>query len=469
MRVVRLLPSLWVTGLVLGPVAVAQAPRRTNPVPAASPSSQGAVVGVVYDSLLKAPLPGARVWIIGSPASAITDEGGRFRLDGVAPGRPVIAFEHDDLDSAGLSNNARRITVLAGRPTTVELAVPSLATMHRAACVGAAFSPRDSGVVFGSVEDVGTHARLAGARVTVSWVAARMGAARVEVTRPGVTVTSDSVGNFYACGIPHDYIVVVDAEAGSFGASTELLLGPRRMARRDMGISRDSAASSRDSAGLHRGRATLAGVVLDESGQPRPGMRVTVDDALSEGFTNEAGRFVVGTLPAGSRMMMVRMVGYTATRMPVLLRHGDTTRVRVQVRALTVLDTLRVTATSGREYLRFQEVEQRLRGGRAFVLRGEDVKQRPSMRAVFQGLPSLMIEGRSTYSFTMRTFSGGRLNPVTLYVDGVLATTESIQSYRPDQIFAVEWYPRGGEAPLQYQTMGNTGSGILLIWTRFMR
>jgi ABC-type Fe3+-hydroxamate transport system substrate-binding protein len=97
------------------------------------------------------------------------------------------------------------------------------------------------------------------------------------------------------------------------------------------------------------------------------------------------------------------------------------------------------------------------------------VKRRPSIRAVFQGLPNILIEGRSTFNFTMQTFTAGKYWPVNVFVDGIATTTEAIQSYRPDQIIAVEWYPRGAQAPIQYQSMSHPDSGVMLVWTRFIR
>jgi hypothetical protein len=443
----------------------AQQPRRAAP-----PAS---VRGVVYDSLLRAPLEGAHVYIMGTASSATTDAGGRFRLDSVAPGSVAIAFEHPDLDSAGLTSNVRRIEIAAGRPATVELDVPSLATMYRAACGagGVTHAARDSGVVFGMVQDVGTHARLAGARVKVSWVAARLGAAHVEVSRPGVEVATDSVGNFYVCGVPREYVITVIATAGPFvSGATELLLGARGIARRDLGVSRDSANLAADTSGTRRGRATVVGTVLDENDRPRPNARITVDDAAANAYANEDGRFILAGLPAGSQTVMVRMVGYSATRVPVMLRNDDTVRLTVRVRGLTVLDTIRVTGAPSRiAQIQLDELEHRLRTGSAFILRGEEVKRRPSMRAVFQGLPSLLIEGRSVFNFTMRSFTAGKYWPVSLFVDGLPATTESVQSYRPDQIIAVEWYPRGAQAPARYQSMSHPDAGVMLIWTRFIR
>ena len=440
----------------------AQAPVRP------SGTARGTVTGVVYDSLARQPLEGARVWITGAPRAALTDAGGRFRLDSVPVGSQVIAFEHPELDSIGLSSNARRLEVTGNRLTGVELSVPSHATLRGRLCPRSAATGRDSGIVFGSLLDVGTGARLAGARVVVRWVTAQRAPDGFTVERPGTSGLTDSIGNYYVCGIPNSYVVTVEGQARSFSSGvTELLLGERAIARRDLYISRDSTAAFRDSAGL-RGRATLVGMVADEDGNARPSARASVDDAAAgEVLADDAGRFVLTGLPAGSHMVMVRMIGYSAVHVPVVLRANDTTYVSVRVRSLTVLDTIRVVASQNRmNEILLDELAQRLRTGGGHYMMGEEVKNRQSMRAVFQGLPNMLVQGRSTYNFTIQAMIGARFVHALVYVDGIRSSVQAIQSYRPDQIIAVEWYPRGASAPHRYQ---NGDVPVLLIWTRFMR
>lgn len=465
-----LLPAVLSLALVHVPLA-AQQPRRAVPAPAAAPASGlGSIRGVVFDSLLGAPLDSARVYLDGTSLAGFTDAGGRFRIDSVPPGPRLIAFEHPDLDSAGFSNNAQRIVVLAGRPTVVTLTVPSLMTLRRAVCVSSMAPGRDSGVVYGTVTDAERGRRLGGVRVFVAWTTAgRAADGRVQVGRPVLEAQTDSLGNYYVCNVPNEIVVTTLAQAGRFVSGlTELLLGRRGIARRDIAVTRDSSAYAVDSSGIRRGLATIIGTVIDENDRPRPSARASVDDTEGEVFANEAGRFVLNNMPAGSQTLMVRMIGYSAVRLPVLLRNHDTTRIRVVLRALTVLDTLRVTATNRGSQNEMNDLEQRMRAGFGYFLRGEDIKRRPSMRSVLQGLPSLTIEGRSVYSFRLQTLVSGSPCPVTLYVDGIRTSTEAIQSYRPDQLVAVEWYPRGSQAPVKYQSSGASRCAVMLIWTRFM-
>ena len=325
-------------------------------------------------------------------------------------------------------------------------------------------------MVFGTVTDIASGARLAGARVAVSWVrAGRDAGGRVQVTRPGLETRTDSVGNYYLCGVPTEYVVTAQAASGAFASGvTELLLGRRSLARRDLAVSRDSTTLP-DSAGLRRGHATLIGRVLDEQDQPRPSARASIDDAVGQAFSDTAGQFVLRDLPPGSQMLMVRMVGFAAVHVNVRLRDNDTAFATVRLHQITELDTLRITASTPQGQHEMEDLQSRMRLGLGYFLTGEQVKRRQSMRAVFQGLPSLMIEGPSVYRYQLQTLVQGKVCPTTVFVDGFRADNDAVQSYRPDQLVAVEWYPRGSQAPVKYQPAVNAECSVMLLWTRFIR
>ncbi len=463
-------PSLAVALLVLGGAglagpALAQQPRAG--------ARFGDVRGVVFDSLIGAPLESARVFVRGNPRVALTDRGGRFHLDSVPPGTAVVAFEHDALDSAGLSAVARRVQVTAGRLTVVELGTPSQRTVRLGLCRGQGVTgSADSGIVHGSIRDAESGQRLAGALVRVSWVAVRREGPQgpVDILRPSMDVRTDSVGNYYACSVPPDIVITAQAFADSGRSGvTEALIGPRGVARHDLHVSRERVpGGARDSSGLWRGLATILGTVVLDNGQPRPSARVTVDDTDRELLTDQDGRFVLTNLPSGSHMVMARMVGFTAVRRLVHLRNRDTVRLVLTMRELTVLDTIRVTAGAERRSALFDELEQRLRtGGTSAVqqLSGERLRRLPTSRSIFQQFHSIRVEGRSQYNFQLFT---GNYCPVRLYIDGTLGDVGMMQSYRPEQLAAVEFFPRGSQAPI-WANVGDSSCGVALVWTRFMR
>lgn len=456
--------------LLLAAPLAAQQPRRATGV-RPPPSGVGFIRGVVYDSLLGQPLEGARVAVRGTSLRVVTDASGRFRIDSVPAGSVTLTWSHPGLDSAGLSNLSQRVTVEPGRPLVVDLTVPSHATMRRLACRQVSTMGRDSGLILGAVSDAETGERIAGAAVVVAWVTARRGPdGRLEVRRPRLEMTTDSLGNFYGCGVSTDLVATVQAGVDSFTSGvTELLVGARGVARYDLTLSRENVPGVRDTTGQRRGFATVVGTVRTENGLPRPSAVVQVDDAAAMAYADSAGRFILMNQPSGSHMVMARMIGYSVARRRVDLRNRDTLRIELVMRQVTVLDTLQITARGRLAQNDLAEIQYRLRNGSGYYLTGEEVRERTAMRSVFQGLPSMTIEGRSVYDFRMYTLVSGRFCPVNLLVDGIRTDNEALQSYRPSQIIAVEWYPRGNEAPARYQTATNTQCGMLLVWTRFLQ
>ncbi len=454
----------WI-GVTLTVGAVA-APLRAQVRPPSAGGRAVIVTGVVFDSLGGGPLEGARVFARGGTRVAVTDRGGRFRLDSVSPGVRTIMVEHDSLEAVGLPGFGTRIQVSPSGLTVVELGVPSHWTLRRRLCRDAPMlSARDTGVVYGTVRDAETGDRLSGAMVRVSWLAvSREGG--LTISRPNLDVRTDSVGNYYACSVPVDYVATAQAFAGRGQSSgvTELLVGPRGLLRHDLRVSRDTAAAWIDSGNVRRGTAAIIGRVRDTDGRARPGARVLVDDTNAETYADPDGRFLLTGLPSGSHMLMARSIGYAAARRQAELRAGDTTRIELVMRAVTVLDTIRVTARSERVAALLDELDYRLRTSQGQVLRHEDLARRATIRSVFQGFAGIRIEGRSTYSF--RVYSGINC-PVSVYVDGLISDFQSLQSYRPDQFVAVEYFPRATSAPFWAQ--GPNQCGVALVWTRFLR
>src|SRR5258707_15507907 len=65
-----------------------------HPRSAVAQTGGGAIRGVVYDSLLHAPLASAEVWLRGTERREFTDRAGRFGFDSVPIGRQGIAVSH---------------------------------------------------------------------------------------------------------------------------------------------------------------------------------------------------------------------------------------------------------------------------------------------------------------------------------------------------------------------------------------
>ncbi|HET6230423.1 MAG TPA: carboxypeptidase regulatory-like domain-containing protein [Longimicrobiaceae bacterium] len=92
--------------------------------PITEPAAGAAIAGMVLDSATARPLAGARVFVSGTQYSSVSDENGRFRIDGLAGGDYTVSFSHPWLDSLGVSPNAARVSVRSGDSATVALSVP---------------------------------------------------------------------------------------------------------------------------------------------------------------------------------------------------------------------------------------------------------------------------------------------------------------------------------------------------------
>ena len=460
------LASLAVLGALPAPT-LAQAPAR----------GWGSITGTVYDSLGGAPLAGAHVALLKGTPSTETDGHGRYVLDSVPAGSQVVTFWHPALDSIGLSNFAFPVTVEAGRTASLPLAVPSHDTYWRATCGVARAAEEDSGIVFGTVRDAETDWRLAGARAAVFWLAVRRDSAgRWRPDRVGAEVWTDSLGTYYVCGAPVEYLVTAQAAAGRFTSGVvDVLVGARGIVRRDLSVSREALAAWRDSAALRpgRGQATVIGTVRGERGGVLPGAIATLEDAADTARVDPAGRFELRDVPSGSRMLMVRQVGYFAWRSQVDLRNRDTTRVDVVLEEATVLDTIRVTAAPAMSAV-LEEVNLRRLAGFGYTFGMSEIRRRFSLMSLFEGLPSVQVEGRPD-SFTLWTravysIQGGHAGycRMKVFIDGFPADEQQLGELLPQQVALVEVYPRPSIFLGRYEDPLSP-CGVVLAWTFMAR
>ncbi len=88
-----------------------------------SAARYAALEGMVVDSARRAPLAGARVFVSGTEYTAVTDAGGRFRIDGMPEGSYTVSFAHPRLDSLGVSPPAQAVSVSDGVDAQVALAL----------------------------------------------------------------------------------------------------------------------------------------------------------------------------------------------------------------------------------------------------------------------------------------------------------------------------------------------------------
>ena len=91
----------------------------------------------------------------------------------------------------------------------------------------------------------------------------------------------------------------------------------------------------------------ITGVVLDSaSGQPLSAVQVVITGTRLGGVTNDAGRFVIGNVPAGTVALETRRVGYRGGRIAsVIVTAGGTTDVELRLKPIAL--TLEAVVTTG--------------------------------------------------------------------------------------------------------------------------
>ena len=426
--------------------------------PALVAQTGGLIIGTAYDSLRRAPLGGAEVQLRGSTRHAVADSNGRFRFDALTPGPYTLELTHPALDAAGIYVLTSQATVDGTRPAVVQIGSPSLTTVWQRVCGRPTpFGTSDTAVVFGSVSDAATRTRFAGATVTASWRALRSLGTEVAVQPLGARVRTDSLGNYYICGATNDVTVRVRAYAGGDSSGAiDLLPAGGPVQRRDFTVGQSLVR-----------RATLRGVVLQADGvTPLPDAQVVVEEGRQR-FADGNGRFVIDSLPSGTRWLVVRAVGQTPSAQAVDLRDGDTVMVRVTLEAApVVLDTVRVVSRISKE---LEEFEARRRTGFGFMITEDQIKHRANMRSVFIGVPQLRVVGPAVGQFSLvyEVPSGGTCVPI-IFIDGRQGAIHELYAFVPAQIAAVESYSRTSTVPVRFQT-AMPSCGVLVVWTKTLQ
>lgn len=192
--------------------------------------------------------------------------------------------------------------------------------------------PKDTGFVYGTVRDASGEKPVANATIDVTWVdAAADKLTNIHQRRYRSQVRSDAKGGCGICGVPASVDVRVQASTDS-AASGVIDLPPRdvRVQRRDLLIGKSAKSDSTR-------RSVIAGVVTDAAGAPFPNARLMMDEG-PEARSGADGRFIIRSIPAGTRQVEVLFVGMapvvTTLRLGVLDGFDDDRRPRDDVRRI---------------------------------------------------------------------------------------------------------------------------------------
>lgn len=441
----RALPAV-LGALALPALAIAQRPL----VP---------VHGFVFDSLRGRPLRNAFV-VMGDGHTINTDEHGRFQFDSVAPGVHTFTVHHAVLDSIGVSGLSRHATITDGE-NEVRLAVPSFATLWRAAC-GHGRAPADSGIVYGAVRDIRTGTAVRDAAVALTWTDLLLDrkTRHIVARHYRVDTRTNASGGYAICGIVPDLTVQLRASTDSTTSGLITLAPDRiRVQRHDLALGPERA----DSASL----GVITGVVTGSEDEPILGAHVRID-TLVDAVTDGQGRFTLKGVPTGSVQFDVLSLGVEPAARIVDVMPGETTHVAVRLQTIVTLDGMRTTASAAMSRVFAAEFTMRRRSGFGYSMDSTTIVNYNQFVNVLQSVPSLTVRVQNaSLSISVPDGQGGSCAPDVL-IDGAPATNGHLLGLFPNEIAGLEVYPTAAHVPARFARVGiQAQCGMILVWTKY--
>lgn len=191
----------------------------------------GGIAGMVRDSL-RAGLPDARVYVVGTGIESFTDPEGKFQLVGLDAGVYSVTFSHPYLDPYGYIPEPFDVEVLADTdtPAQVSFTAPRMAGIKRGMCrdVERPETPASGGVggsrigiLIGQVTDADGNpvpnamVRILSDDYDLSGLATGVS---VQRRRGGTLISTNASGYYRACWVPVDTsldVAVVEFDEGA--------------------------------------------------------------------------------------------------------------------------------------------------------------------------------------------------------------------------------------------------------------
>ena len=211
--------------------------RRVDEVSSADAVARGGppavVEGVVWDSVARAPLAGARVFLSGTGAEAVAGPDGRYRLEAPAPGGYAITFTHPALGPIAAAVAPRTVTATAGATARADLAVPAPARVAATLCP-AEGRRSFGGVVTGRVVGVAPDS----VAVRATWSRFDVSAATVGGTGGWSETRPDAAGFYVLCDVREDAPVEVAVHRSLPGERRRAAAPADTLARVEVTVSR---------------------------------------------------------------------------------------------------------------------------------------------------------------------------------------------------------------------------------------
>ncbi len=437
---------LFGAALLLGAVAprAVQAHTAINTRAAAD-----TVRGIVFDSLLKAPLPGITVMADIEGATSTTDDLGAFTLVTKGTIKRLSAFG-EFLDKTGIGSISIPLGATTNRSAVI-LATPSIETIRARLCPGVKFEAGREAIIFGSARSAAKNGTLiAGARVHATWDPDAPGdnpdLARVVDTK------TDSVGSYYLCSVPPVAPVYVVAYSKQYNSGTIAVPGDSvPLRKQDLVL------------GAEGKKGTIRGVVRDNRRQPLTTAIVDVDGVEIGTGTDSQGRFVIPNVPTGSRSLLARAIGYSPVIMSVDVTEDGGQDLQIDLQKTVFLPGVKVTERTAIPMLKADYDERKKLGFGTFIDTAQ-INPLHNTRSIFQGRQGLMIEGNPPQMTLYMYATTGYCQP-TVKIDGFTTDLQVLVDYPKSNIAAVEIYTKASLAPAKYAPIMSS-CGLILVWSK---
>jgi hypothetical protein len=407
--------------------------------------------------------------------SAATDSAGAFHIDNVMPGSYLLAFSHPRLEELGIELPPRKIDVLSGVPPVhYDLAVPGPRAMARVLC-GDRMGIDSSGALAGRVLDADSHAGVGQGSVTASWVELRVVGPSVQRIPHGLKASLDESGRFAMCGVPSDIAVHVQAIAGSSRSGEfELQVPPFALLHRELFVTPMSSKDvAKGATGRLHGTARVVGHVRGPNGHPLERAQVLLLDSGASEVSDAAGAFTLDSLPAGTRALEVRALGFVPAHVVLDLKGGSvlTEDITLTTR-VAVLDAVTVYGKAPKRGEAGAFVD-RSHGMFGKFFTGDQVAQSgvTSLPELFRMVPGLRVTQASGSMMTTVLSRGEKFDTPCMpdvYLDGMYIDEGAMSLdnlVRPSEIGGIEVYVDQNTVPVQFKR-GSCGS--IVIWTKVM-
>ena len=437
---------------------------QTSPAPK---TGMAEIVGAVLDSVNGGFLSGATVLLQGAQRSIDTDSTGRFKFDSIPPGTYQLGVFHPLLDALDISIATRPFHAAADSANIVILSVPSPATIVHGRC-GNMASRGGSSAIFGHVTDPATLQAVAGAEVSVAWSEIEVSkSVGIRNTPHLLTDTTDSNGAYHLCGLPSALEATLKARRGA-AVTGEI---PISLGNRPIEVQGRSLLLSKNDSTTRTGDATVSGIVTLEGNPPEAVSRVEVEGTSIAAVTDAKGEFTLRNLPAGTRNVIARHLGYAVQSVAVDLNPREQQHVTIKLpKYIAVMDPVLVTA---RRNLALDKVGFNMRKKSAFgyFMDADRIsKMHPLyISDILRQVPGLRVgygpRGEPVVTST-RDLRGSCINYWVDDVPFMEIDPGDINSFvNGGEVVAAEVY-QSGTAPAEYTRSGG-GCTTIVLWTRF--